>query len=67
LIRRLIEVTTLPGDLVWEPFGGTCPTAHVCLDLKRACESAERDRTFYDLAHAAVEEHKAALSIMNFD
>ncbi len=50
LIRRIIEVSTLPGDLVWEPFGGTCPSARVCVDLDRLCESAEMDLVAYEQA-----------------
>ena len=54
VIQKIIEVSTLPGDLVWEPFGGTCPSARVCLDIGRSCESAEWDPLVYPQAREIV-------------
>ena len=50
LVERTIRVTTDPGDVVWEPFGGLCPAAVCALKLERACRSAEVVREFYDAA-----------------
>jgi site-specific DNA-methyltransferase (adenine-specific) len=47
LTRKLIETLTLPGDLVFEPFGGSSPVARVCeampQELRRAWVSCEID------------------------
>ena len=55
LVEMTIRVTTDPGDVVWEPFGGLCPAAVGALRLGRAAYSAEVTREFYD---AAVERLK---------
>jgi modification methylase len=31
--RRMIEASTRPGDLAFEPFGGTCRAAFACEEL----------------------------------
>ena len=41
LIWRIIDATSEPGDVVWEPFGGLCTAAVVCADSGRECYSAE--------------------------
>lgn len=41
LIRRIIEVSSAPGDIVWEPFGGLCTAAVTSSDLGRRCFAAE--------------------------
>ncbi len=50
LVERTIRVTTDPGDVVWEPFGGLCPAALCALKLDRECRSAEIAREFHDAA-----------------
>lgn len=50
LVRRIVEASTDEGDLVWEPFGGTCPTAYVCRGIRRRCESAEIMPSYYEEA-----------------
>lgn len=50
----LMELTVLsssdPGDIVWEPFGGTCTGAIACLKTKRRCFSAEILGEYFRLA-----------------
>ena len=41
LIRRIIKAASIPGDVVWEPFGGLCTAAVVSTDLGRRCFAAE--------------------------
>lgn len=41
LMRRIIEVSSDPKDVVWEPFGGLCSGAIAALGLDRLCYSAE--------------------------
>ena len=51
LVKRIVSVSTVAGDMVWEPFGGTCPAARVTLELAgRESESAEVSVEFYESA-----------------
>ena len=52
LVSMTIEASTDPGDMVWEPFGGLCPSAVSCWNADRECRSAEIIPEFY---HAAVQ------------
>lgn len=50
ITRLIIESSSDPGDVVWEPFGGLCTAAVASALLGRWCYSAEIDREFYDRA-----------------
>lgn len=50
LITRLLKVSTQPGDVVWEPFGGTCTVAAASLREGRECYSAEILPGYYEVA-----------------
>lgn len=50
IIRLIIEASSDPGDMIWEPFGGLCTAAIAALQLKRCCVSAEVNREFFELA-----------------
>jgi site-specific DNA-methyltransferase (adenine-specific) len=50
IIQMLIETSSDSGDMVWEPFGGTCTGAVACLKTDRQCRSAEIDKVFYQTA-----------------
>lgn len=52
LIRPLLEMTSDPGDVVWEPFGGLCSVAVACQQLGRLCYAAEIDPGIHRLAAA---------------
>ena len=58
LIKRIIEMTTDEGDVVWDPFAGLCTTAIASMDLKRECYSAEKNEDVYKVANKRVREHK---------
>ena len=47
LIEIPIAASTEPGDVVWEPFGGLCPSAICSYQLRRRCFSAEIVPEFY--------------------
>ena len=47
LISRIIEATTEPGDVVWEPFGGLFTAALAASNLNRHAFSAEIDPTYF--------------------
>lgn len=46
LVERCILLSTKPGDLVVDPFGGTGTTLRVCKKLDRACTLIELDETY---------------------
>lgn len=47
LMRMIIEASSDPGDVVWEPFGGLFSAAYAACELKRRAFSAETDSTYY--------------------
>lgn len=56
LIEQIITASSDPNDVIWEPFGGLCPTAVVSLRTGRCCYSAEIDSDFYKAAKSRLEE-----------
>lgn len=50
LIERCLRVSSDRSDVVWEPFGGLCPSAIVSHKLGRQCYSAEINREFFEIA-----------------
>ena len=50
LTEIILKATSDPGDMVWEPFGGTCTAAIAAFRLGRRCCAAEILPDFYDLA-----------------
>ena len=59
LIDRIIRVSSEPGDVVWEPFGGLCPGAVAATRLGRGYRAAEPVPEFYE---AAVERLRRSVS-----
>ena len=60
LIEIMIQTTTDPGDVIWEPFGGLCPAVVSALKLGRECHSAEIIREFYEAAVQRVNHASSA-------
>jgi hypothetical protein len=56
LIERLVEASSNPGNVVWEPFGGLCPVAVVGQKLWRRTYSAEIDGSFIEEARRRLAE-----------
>ena len=50
LLDLCIRVSSDPGDVVWEPFGGLCSAAMASKYLGRDCYAAEINQEFYDKA-----------------
>lgn len=50
LMELIIDASSDPGDLVWEPFGGLCTGALAAHRLGRRCVSVEVNRDFFELA-----------------
>ncbi len=47
IMQMIIDASSDPGDVVWEPFGGLCGGAVAALRSGRRCRSAEVDGIFY--------------------
>jgi site-specific DNA-methyltransferase (adenine-specific) len=60
LIELCLRVSSDPGDVVWEPFGGLCTTGVACRHLGRQCYVTEINPDYY---RAAIDrlEHPNAL------
>jgi hypothetical protein len=54
LVRRLIELLTVPGDLVVDPFAGSAQTLRIARDLGRMAIGYEKDPERHALASAAM-------------
>ena len=50
LIEQIIEMSSDPEDVIWDPFAGLATTAIVCKQLNRKCYSAEIDEETYKQA-----------------
>jgi len=50
LLETIVEASSDPKDVVWEPFGGLCSVAIACYKLGRTCFSAEILPDFYSVA-----------------
>jgi site-specific DNA-methyltransferase (adenine-specific) len=50
LIQMILVMSSDPGDVVWEPFGGLCSVGIAAYRLGRRCHSAEMLRNYYRTA-----------------
>ena len=48
LIERLLALVTQPGDVVLDPFSGSCSTAVACINNNRKFIGFEIDKEYYD-------------------
>lgn len=48
LIERLLALTTIPGNVVLDPFSGSCSTAIACVNTNRKYIGFEIDKEYYD-------------------
>jgi site-specific DNA-methyltransferase (adenine-specific) len=60
MMRRLIEFSTRPGEVVWEPFGGICSATVAAAAINRKACASESDPLLHD---AAVRRVKVAPSL----
>ncbi len=59
LIRRIIQASSDPGDVVWEPFGGLCTAAVAARELGRQSYSAEIAPAYHALAEGRLAKCRA--------
>lgn len=52
LMELIISISSDPGDVVWEPFGGLCSAAVASQKIDRMCYAAEIDPEFFARAIA---------------
>jgi site-specific DNA-methyltransferase (adenine-specific) len=57
LNERIVQATSDPGDVVWEPFGGLCTGTLAALRTGRLAYAAEIDHDFYRLAITRLTAH----------
>jgi len=57
LMKRIIEVATRPGDVVWEPFAGAGTVSVAAIELGRRPFAAEINPRFADLTHQRLQAH----------
>lgn len=50
LIKRIIEIASDEGDVVWDPFSGLCTTAIASIQLGRKCYCAEKSEEVFNVA-----------------
>jgi site-specific DNA-methyltransferase (adenine-specific) len=55
LIEKIITASSDENNVVWEPFGGLCPSAITCLKTKRRSYSAEINPEYYQAAKSRLE------------
>lgn len=63
MIQQIIQLSTNTGDVVWEPFGGTCPAAVAGNNLGRRVFTAEINPQYCELAKTTIAHQQLELSI----
>lgn len=58
LLKRFIEIHTLPGDIILDPFADSGSTPVACIETNRSFLSCEIDKTFFDYAVRRIERTK---------
>lgn len=56
LIKRIVEMSSDIGEIVWDPFAGLCTTAVACGELDRECYCAEINEDIFHIASKRVEQ-----------
>lgn len=57
LLERLLNLVTQPGDLVVDPFAGSCSTAKACVNTGRKYICFEKDREYYQSGMDSLNTH----------
>ncbi len=58
LIKLIIEVSSEPGDTIWEPFGGLCTGGLAAYLSERKAHCAELDPKIFDIAVERLKKYK---------
>ena len=57
LINLILEVSSDPGDMIWEPFGGLCSVGLASFLSNRLAFCAEMDSDIFQIAVSRIEAH----------
>jgi len=57
LLERLLALTTKVGDIVFDPFAGSCSTAKACINTNRNYICCEMDDEYYKKGKESVNSH----------
>lgn len=60
LLEQIIQASSDPGDVVWEPFGGLCSVAIAAVNAGRECHSAEILPDYFAAARERLAHHATA-------
>ena len=63
LLKKLLEIHSLPGHLVVDPFCGSGSTAIACIDMDRNFIVNDLDPKYYMLAQEKIHNRKSQLSL----
>lgn len=63
LLERLLALVSKEGDLVLDPFAGSCSTAIACQNLQRDFIGYEIDQEYYEKAKERIENHVSQLEM----
>ena len=66
LIKRLIEASSNPNDLVLDPFGGSGSTMASCLQLNRQFITIEKDEEYFNIMKSRKQEFLNPLQNFTF-
>ena len=66
LMKMLIEMTTLPEQIVLDPFSGSGTTLVAAMKLKRHYIGFENNETYFTIAQERLEKEKKAMESMLF-
>ncbi len=61
LLKRLIEASTQPGDLILDPFAGSGTTAVACMKTGRRCIAIEKDERYIPIIRRRIAEAETPL------
>lgn len=58
LLKRLLALSSKEGDIVLDPFAGSCSTALACMETNRQYICYEIDKEYFDIGTKRIEEAK---------
>ncbi len=66
LIKRLIDASSNPQDVVLDPFGGSGSTLAACIETNRHCITIEKDEKYVEIINNRIEEMTNPLKNFTF-
>ena len=63
IINYLINTTSDPGDVIWDPFAGLATVAFCCQNLGRDCYCSEINEDTFDVASNRIADHSLLFNV----